>query len=76
MATWVILDFGLVLCSTVLHIYKPSDCASDDSDLISATNNREPFIAEMRSEPVGYTIRRLRGAQHGDKHPIMHIIGA
>ncbi|KAI8531539.1 hypothetical protein RHMOL_Rhmol11G0144400 [Rhododendron molle] len=29
----------------------PSDRASDGSDLISATNDREPFIAEMRSEP-------------------------
>ncbi|KAI8563087.1 hypothetical protein RHMOL_Rhmol03G0086100 [Rhododendron molle] len=31
--------------------FEPSDRASDCSDLISATNDRESFIVEMRSEP-------------------------
>ncbi|KAI8530311.1 hypothetical protein RHMOL_Rhmol11G0047000 [Rhododendron molle] len=34
----------------MLHTSKPSDSVSNGSDLISTTNNREPFIAEMRSE--------------------------
>ncbi|KAI8534194.1 hypothetical protein RHMOL_Rhmol10G0069900 [Rhododendron molle] len=34
----------------MLHTSKPSDSASDGSDLISTTNNREPFIVEMRFE--------------------------
>ncbi|KAI8566334.1 hypothetical protein RHMOL_Rhmol02G0032800 [Rhododendron molle] len=42
-------DFGLVLCSKV-HTSEQSDCTSNDSDLISATNDREPFITDMRSE--------------------------
>ncbi|KAI8549772.1 hypothetical protein RHMOL_Rhmol06G0051300 [Rhododendron molle] len=46
------LNFGLVLCSrAVLRTFEPSDCAFDGSDLISTINDRESFIAEMRSEP-------------------------
>ncbi|KAI8546608.1 hypothetical protein RHMOL_Rhmol07G0132300 [Rhododendron molle] len=32
---------------------KPPDCALDGSDLISATNDQESFIAKMRFEPLG-----------------------
>ncbi|KAI8566333.1 hypothetical protein RHMOL_Rhmol02G0032700 [Rhododendron molle] len=42
-------DFGLVLCSKV-HTFELSDCTSNNSNLISATNDREPFITDMRSE--------------------------
>ncbi|KAI8571773.1 hypothetical protein RHMOL_Rhmol01G0144900 [Rhododendron molle] len=45
----------MVLCSevhnTVLCTSEPSDHASNGSNLILATNNRESFITEMRSDP-------------------------
>ncbi|KAI8528384.1 hypothetical protein RHMOL_Rhmol12G0144700 [Rhododendron molle] len=36
----------------MLRTFEPSDHTSDGSDPILATNDREPFIAEMRSEPL------------------------
>ncbi|KAI8527571.1 hypothetical protein RHMOL_Rhmol12G0085400 [Rhododendron molle] len=41
----------MVLCSGVLRTFEMSDCASDDSDLISTINDSRSLVYEMRSEP-------------------------
>ncbi|KAI8569368.1 hypothetical protein RHMOL_Rhmol02G0273400 [Rhododendron molle] len=57
----------MILCSEV-HKFEFSNRASDSSDLILTTNDREPFIAVMRSEPSdarsdGLKLRSI-AAQH------------
>ncbi|KAI8538733.1 hypothetical protein RHMOL_Rhmol09G0126800 [Rhododendron molle] len=49
------VDFGLAVCSELQHCVahlRTSDCASDNSDLTSTINDREPFITEMRFESM------------------------
>ncbi|KAI8531020.1 hypothetical protein RHMOL_Rhmol11G0105300 [Rhododendron molle] len=43
--------YSSVYSTVLLRISEPSDHASDGLDLISVTNDREPFITEMRSKP-------------------------
>ncbi|KAI8538120.1 hypothetical protein RHMOL_Rhmol09G0077700 [Rhododendron molle] len=55
---WTIVEYlqladGVVQCgvhSTVLRTFEPSDRASDNSNLISAMNDAQSLVVEMRSE--------------------------
>ncbi|KAI8555590.1 hypothetical protein RHMOL_Rhmol05G0184500 [Rhododendron molle] len=48
----------------MLRTFEPSDHASDGLDLISTTNDRESFIAKMRSEPSDANDSKVRSALH------------
>ncbi|KAI8534115.1 hypothetical protein RHMOL_Rhmol10G0063300 [Rhododendron molle] len=57
--------------SIVRRISELSDRVSDGWDLISATNDRKPFIAEMRSKPennIGW-FEKVLGARDNYAHP-------